>query len=112
MGDEILISVALSNLIRNAINNSEINKHIDVNIYSDDTSNYIEVIDQGCGISSEDINKIIEPFYRVDKARSRNQGGAGLGLSIVKRVANLHNGELIIKSEIGVGSKFIIKISK
>jgi len=112
MGDEMLISVALSNLIRNAINNSEINKHIDVNIYSDDTSNYIEVRDQGCGISSEDINKIIEPFYRVDKARSRNQGGAGLGLSIVKRVANLHNGELIIKSEIGVGSKFIIKISK
>ena len=112
MGDEMLISVALSNLIRNAINNSENNKHIEVNIYSDDSNNYIEVIDQGCGISDEDITKIIEPFYRVDKSRSRNQGGAGLGLSIVKRVANLHNGELLITSKIGVGSKFIIKIAK
>ena len=112
IGDELLISIAISNLIRNAINNSENDTSIIVKSYNDDSYNYISVKDEGCGISKEDIKKIIEPFYRVDKARSRKDGGAGLGLSIVKKIIELHNGELIIESELGVGSSFIIKIPR
>lgn len=108
-GDELLISLAISNLIRNAINNSDSNTNITINTYSKDNYNYIEVKDEGIGISEEDIKKIIEPFYRVDKARSRQNGGAGLGLSIVKKIMNIHNGELLIKSKIGEGSTFILK---
>ena len=109
VGDELLVSLAISNLIRNAINNSEFNTNIEVKSYEKDNSIYIDVIDEGCGISKEDIDKIIEPFYRVDKARSRKDGGAGLGLSIVKKIMNMHNGELIITSEIGKGSTFSLK---
>ena len=109
VGDELLISLAISNLIRNAINNSSNNTSISVTSYTKDNYNYICVKDQGCGIKKEDIDKIVEPFYRVDKARSRKDGGAGLGLSIVKKIMNIHNGELLIESEINVGSTFILK---
>ena len=108
-GDELLVSLAISNLIRNAINNSESNTNITINTYTKDNYNYVEVSDEGIGISEEDIKKITEPFYRVDKARSRQNGGAGLGLSIVKKIMNIHNGELLIESKIGEGSTFILK---
>ena len=109
IGDDLLVSLAISNLIRNAINNSSENTHIDVNSYTSGDFNIIAVKDQGCGIKKEDIDKIVEPFYRVDKARSRKDGGAGLGLSIVKKIMEIHGGKLEIESEIGVGSTFILK---
>ena len=108
-GDELLVSLAISNLIRNAINNSNPNTTIEVHSYIKDNNIYIDVKDQGCGISKENIEKITEPFYRVDKARSRKDGGAGLGLSIVKKIMNMHKGELKIVSEIDKGSIFTLK---
>ena len=110
--DEMLISIAISNLIRNAINSSEDNTSIIVNIYNKDNYSYISVKDNGIGITEENIKKIVEPFYRVDKDRSRSNGGAGLGLSIVKRIIEIHKGELLIESKINEGSTFIIKIPK
>lgn len=109
-GDELLISLALSNLIRNAINNSDSNTNILVTSYNKDRYCYISVKDKGYGISHEDITKILEPFYRVDKARSRKDGGAGLGLSIVKKIVDIHNGEILIESKIKEGSTFTLKI--
>jgi two-component system, OmpR family, phosphate regulon sensor histidine kinase PhoR len=68
----------------------------------------IAVVDDGPGIPRESQERIFERFYRVDKARSREQGGTGLGLAIVKHVVQAHGGEVRIESESGAGSRFII----
>ena len=68
----------------------------------------IRVIDQGEGISRQDLPRLTERFYRVDKARSRDLGGTGLGLAIVKHIVNRHRGALEIDSEPGAGSRFSI----
>ena len=68
----------------------------------------VSVKDNGEGISEEDIPRLTERFYRVDKARSRKVGGTGLGLCIVKHILNRHHGELTIESKVGDGSKFTI----
>lgn len=112
LGDEILFSICLSNLIRNAINNSSNNTNIIINTYELGNYKYIEVIDEGIGISKENINKIFEPFYRIDKNRSRNNGGSGLGLSLVKNIIDKHNGKIYVESELNKGSKFIIQLKK
>ena len=70
----------------------------------------ISVIDQGEGIAREDIPRLTERFYRVDKARSRALGGTGLGLAIVKHIANRHRGRLTIESRPGQGSCFSIHL--
>lgn len=111
-GDEELIMIALSNLVRNAINNSNENTKILINSYEKENTNYLEVIDEGIGINKENITKILEPFYRVDKNRSRRDGGAGLGLSMVKKIMDLHKGNIYIESKINEGSKFILEFPK
>ena len=110
--DKMLVSLAISNLVRNAIEISDNNSNINIKTYEDDNNKYIEVIDYGKGIEESQISKIVEPFYRVDKARSRAHGGAGLGLSIVTKVMELHSGKLDIKSKIGQGSTFILIFPK
>ena len=68
----------------------------------------VAVIDKGEGIAPEDIPRLTERFYRIDKGRSRSMGGTGLGLAIVKHIVNRHRGRLVIHSEIGEGSTFIV----
>jgi len=70
----------------------------------------VEVFDDGPGIPKEAQARIFERFYRVDKARSREQGGTGLGLAIVKHVVQAHGGEVRIESEPGAGSRFILSL--
>jgi two-component system phosphate regulon sensor histidine kinase PhoR len=70
----------------------------------------IAVADDGPGIPRDSQERIFERFYRVDKARSREQGGTGLGLAIVKHVVQAHGGEVRIESEFGSGSRFIINL--
>lgn len=111
-GDEIMIVMAVSNLIKNALNNSDKGTNVYINTYEKEDKLYIEVVDEGIGISKENISKILEPFYRVDKDRSRKNGGAGLGLSLVLRIMQLHKGELKIESKEGEGSKFILIFNK
>ena len=70
----------------------------------------VTVVDDGPGIPKESQERIFERFYRVDKARSREQGGTGLGLAIVKHVIQAHGGEVRLESEPGSGSRFIFTL--
>tara|TARA_B100000927_G_scaffold283787_1_gene271920 strand:- start:492 stop:1532 length:1041 start_codon:yes stop_codon:yes gene_type:complete len=98
------------NLLDNAINYSKENSNITIN-FDEETNNdklylKISITDEGDGIEKKYINRITQRFYRVDKNRSRMQGGTGLGLAIVKHIIQRHQGELEIKSKVGIGSTF------
>ena len=72
----------------------------------------VDVIDNGEGIKKEHIPRLFERFYRVDQSRSREQGGSGLGLSIVKHIVEAHNENILLKSSHGEGSEFSFTIAK
>ena len=72
----------------------------------------ISVQDDGPGIPPESLNRVFERFYRVDKARSREQGGTGLGLSIVKHIVQAHGGDVRVESESGKGATFFFTLPK
>ena len=103
IGDETLILSLLTNLVENAARASKANATINVKAYFDEYP-IIEVIDEGYGIPADEIAKITEPFYRIDKSRSRAFGGVGLGLSLCKLIAKQHHAKLEIKSTLGVGT--------
>ncbi|MDY5913158.1 MAG: ATP-binding protein [Inconstantimicrobium porci] len=97
-------------LVDNAIKYTESGGNIYVRTYNSLGNVIIEVEDTGIGIPEKDLPRIFERFYRVDKARSRAKGGTGLGLSILKHLLIKIDGAIEVKSTLGVGSKFIIKI--
>jgi two-component system phosphate regulon sensor histidine kinase PhoR len=99
---------ACLNLISNAIAYTPAYGTIDISWQRSGNKAKFSVKDNGPGIRPEHVNRITERFFRVDKSRSRETGGSGLGLSIVKHVLYHHNAELTIESEWGKGSEFII----
>jgi two-component system, OmpR family, sensor histidine kinase SenX3 len=110
IGDRNQLIMAIHNLVENAINYSPAKTKVTVSTSHHDNIVDIEVVDQGIGISDNDIDRVFERFYRVDPARSRATGGTGLGLSIVKHVARNHGGEVNVWSSIGVGSTFVFRL--
>lgn len=111
-GDEDLLSQVFINLLNNAIKFTPENGNIGVNLYNNEDGVECKVFDTGIGISSEDQPRIFERFYKADKARNRSLGGNGLGLSIVKKIIDLHGGKISVTSEIGKGTEFIIWLPK
>ncbi len=97
-GDETLLHSLIYNLCSNAL---KFSNEVTADIYSDK----IIVTDKGHGIEKEKIPLLTEAFYRVDKARSRKDGGMGLGLTICDKICKAHGGKLLIESEIGIGTK-------
>lgn len=106
----LLLEQALINLIDNAVKYSEPGERVTVRAVKDSNTLHLEVNDKGCGIPREDLPRIFERFYRVDKARSRKLGGTGLGLAIVKHIAQVHSGEVKVESSLGKGSTFSIQL--
>ena len=100
----------LLNIISNAIKYTGENGSVNIKQYIKAKKVFIEVKDNGIGIPQEDIDRIFERFYRVDKARSRSVGGTGLGLAITKHMIKALNGNIKVESELGLGSKFIIEL--
>ena len=97
---------AFSNIVVNAVRYTPANGEITVRWYRDTSGAHFEVTDTGIGIAPKHIDRVTQRFYRVDKARSREQGGTGLGLAIVKHVLLRHHGELTIQSQVDQGSTF------
>ena len=70
----------------------------------------IEVTDRGPGIASGDVERIFEPFVRLESARGRHEGGSGLGLAIARSIADAHGGSLTVSSPPGAGSRFTLTV--
>jgi two-component system sensor histidine kinase SenX3 len=109
-GDAGLLSMAIKNLIENAVLYSESGSSVGVGLSTSEGFAEVAVIDQGIGIPVDQQERIFERFYRVDPSRSRDTGGTGLGLSIVKHAANNHGGEIILFSRPNLGSTFTLRI--
>ena len=81
-----------------------------VSLQNDGEFALMTIQDTGIGIPEEDLGFIFNRFYRVDKARSRDEGGSGLGLSICRQIAEAHKGTIEVESKLGVGTRFKIRI--
>jgi signal transduction histidine kinase len=111
-GDAFRLKQALVNLVDNAIKYNRPGGEVKIFAHADDAQVVIEIKDTGIGISQADLQRIFERFYRVDKSRSRAQGGSGLGLSIVKKIVEEHVGTVSVESILGEGSTFHITLPR
>lgn len=109
--DEDLLSQAWINLIHNSIKFTPNSGKIHIQLSRIDDKAVIKISDTGIGISEKDQVHIFERFYKADKARERSKGGSGLGLSIVKKIIEMHNGTIFVESEEGKGTTFTVTIS-
>ena len=107
-GDKDRFLQLVLNLVENGIKYSNEGSTVLIKSYSEENYYVLEVQDNGIGIPEEDLPRIFERFYRVDKARK--SGGTGLGLAIVKHIVKSFNGDIQVESKLGVGTKFIVKI--
>ncbi|MEV0804659.1 ATP-binding protein [Kribbella sp. NPDC050281] len=110
MGSEDQLSIAIGNLVENAVNYSPDGTRVAVAAHPIGDLVEVTVSDQGVGIPTGDLERIFERFYRVDRARSRETGGTGLGLSIVKHIASIHGGDVRVWSVEGQGSTFTVRL--
>ena len=108
--DEVKLSLAITNLVENAIKYNHESGWVHVTLDADHKFFYVKVIDNGVGIPAEFQDHVFDRFYRVDKARSRETGGTGLGLSITKNIVLLHQGAIKLQSKEGEGATFTVRI--
>lgn len=109
--DRDLIKIAICNLVENAIKASENNSKIYLKVSDLNNKTSISIMDSGSGIAKEHLDKIWQPFFVVDKARSRKSNGAGIGLSICKKIVEVHSADIKINSELGKGTKVTLIFS-
>jgi two-component system phosphate regulon sensor histidine kinase PhoR len=110
MGSPRDLSRLVRNLVDNAIRHTPAGGAIHVRVEGRDGEAVLSVTDTGVGIPTRDLPRIFERFYRVDRARSRETGGTGLGLAIVKHVVENHGGTVEVRSELGRGSTFEVRL--
>ena len=108
--DEVKLTLAITNLVENAIKYNKEEGWVQVSINADHKYFYLKVADSGMGIPQDSIDHIFERFYRVDKSHSREIGGTGLGLAIARNAIIMHRGAVKVHSEEGVGTTFTVRI--
>ena len=112
LADLDLLSRALENLVSNAVKYSPNATVVTVTARAEEDALLMEVADQGYGIPEADLGRIFEKFYRVPRVQDAGVPGTGLGLSLVREIAELHHGSVSVKSEVGRGSTFTLRIPR
>jgi two-component system, OmpR family, sensor kinase len=109
-GDDTRLRQVVGNLVRNAIVHTPQQTSIEVAVSTEDGVGRVSVADHGPGLTAEDTSRIFEPYYRADPSRSRDSGGAGLGLSIVSAVVTAHGGRVKVSETSGGGATFEVEL--
>jgi len=109
-GDDTRLRQVVGNLVRNALVHTPPKTPIDISLSTEDSVARLSVTDHGPGLAADDIDRIFEPFYRADPSRSRDSGGAGLGLSIVSAVVTAHGGHVKVRETEGGGATFEVEL--
>ena len=112
LADQDLLARAVENLVSNAIKYSPENTEVTASTTYDEAAVTIAVADHGYGIAEADLPKIFEKFYRIPRVQDAGVPGTGLGLSLVREIAELHGGSVAVKSELGAGSTFTLRIPR
>ena len=109
-GDDIRLRQVVGNLVRNALVHTPGKSPIEIAVTSSNGTARLTVADHGPGLRPDQMDRIFEPFYRADPSRSRDSGGAGLGLSIVSAVVSAHGGQVTVKETSGGGATFEVEL--
>jgi two-component system phosphate regulon sensor histidine kinase PhoR len=109
-GDEVRLRQMVWNILHNGIKYTRPGGELKVSLQDEGEFALLSIQDTGIGIPEKDLPSIFDRFYRVDKARSRDEGGSGLGLSICKHIAEAHKGKIEVESKLDVGTRFKIRI--
>lgn len=112
LGDRDRLKQAIVNLVENAIKYNHSGGSVLVELEPHESDAIVRVRDTGIGIPKEDLGRIFERFYRVNKDRSRAVGGSGLGLAIVKHIIEAHGSSVRVESELGVGTTFSFTLKR
>jgi len=112
VADPDLLSRAVENLVSNAIKYSPPDTEVSVSATAGDAAVLISVADQGYGISEQDLNRIFDKFYRVPRVQDAGVPGTGLGLALVREIAELHGGSVTVVSKLNAGSTFMLRIPR
>jgi len=110
--DRNKLGQVFTNLISNAISYGNQNGTLLVSILDINDHYLLEFKDDGPGIENHHLSRLFERFYRVEKSRNRNEGGSGLGLAIAKHIIESHGQSIQVKSQVGIGTTFVITIEK
>jgi len=108
--DEMKLSLAISNLADNAIKYTPEGGRVKITLDADHQHAFITVADTGIGIPEDEVNRVFERFYRVDKTRDRETGGTGLGLSITHAAIMMHKGSIKVNSKEEEGTTILVRI--
>ena len=109
-GDDTRLRQVVGNLVRNALVHTPQQTAVEISVSTEDSVGRISVADHGPGLHPDEIARIFEPFYRADPSRSRDSGGAGLGLAIVSAVVSAHDGRVTVRETIGGGATFEVEL--
>ena len=108
--DNTKLTLAISNLVENGIKYTDEGGEVKVVLDSDHQNAFITVSDTGIGMAEEELSKIFQRFYRIDKTRDRETGGTGLGLAITHSTVLMHDGSIKVSSRENEGTTFVVRI--
>ena len=109
--NEALVKIAINNIVTNSILYSDEDKEIHISFSKENNVYLLKIMDNGYGMSKENLPYIFDRFYRVDKVRNRQKSGTGLGLAIVKMILDIYNFDIEVSSELGIGTTTVIKLN-